>query len=53
LLSIGAIIMSNEVYFNEPGYEHEMNTPEGEMKNTAYANIVKYCNVKFGMIGAV
>ena len=23
LLSIQAIIMSNEVYFNEPGYEHE------------------------------
>jgi ubiquitin-protein ligase len=23
LLSVQAIIMSNEVYFNEPGYEHE------------------------------
>lgn len=45
--------MSNEVYFNEPGYEHEMNTPEGEMKNTAYANIVRYCNVKFAMIGSI
>ena len=42
--------MSNEVYFNEPGYEHEMNTPEGEKKNRGYAAIVKYCNVKYAMI---
>ena len=36
VLSIQAIIMSNEVYFNEPGYEHEMNTVEGEKKNRGY-----------------
>jgi hypothetical protein len=50
VLSIQAIIMSNEVYFNEPGYEHEMNTVEGEKKNRGYQNIVKYCNVKFAII---
>lgn len=53
LLSIQAIIMSSEVYFNEPGYEYEMNTPEGAMKNTAYSNIVRYCNIKFAMIEAI
>jgi hypothetical protein len=53
LLSIQAIIMSTEVYFNEPGYEHEMNKPEGEKKNRGYSNIVKYCNVKFAMIDAI
>lgn len=53
VISIQAIIMSNEVYFNEPGYEHEMNTPEGEKKNNGYANIVKYCNVKFAIIEAI
>jgi len=42
--------MSSEVYFNEPGYEHEMNSTEGEKKNRGYCNIVKYCNIKFGMI---
>ena len=42
--------MSNEVYFNEPGYEHEAETPEGEKKNEAYANIVRYCNIKYAMI---
>lgn len=36
LLSVQAIIMSEEVYFNEPGYEHEIGTPEGEAKNNAY-----------------
>ena len=49
-MSIQAIIMSEEVYFNEPGYEHEMGTPEGDRKNEAYANIVKYCNIKFAML---
>lgn len=53
LISIQAIIMSNEVYFNEPGYEHEMNTEKGERKNTGYANIVKYCNIKFAMIETI
>jgi len=28
--------MSTEVYFNEPGYEHEMGHAEGEKKNRGY-----------------
>ena len=51
LLSIQSITMSEEVYFNEPGYEHEQGTPAGEQKNDAYSNIVRYCNVKFAMTG--
>ncbi len=39
--------MSNEVYFNEPGFEGESGTPLGEAKNEGYSNIVKYCNMKF------
>ena len=53
LLSIQAIIMSNEVYFNEPGYEHEAGTPEGERKNDGYSNIVRYCNVKYAIIDMI
>jgi hypothetical protein len=45
--------MSNEVYFNEPGYEHEAGTTDGERKNDGYSNIVRYCNVKYGMIDAI
>ena len=50
LVSLQAIIMSEEVYFNEPGFEGEAGTEEGEKKNEAYSNIVRYCNVKFAMV---
>ena len=50
LMSIQAIIMSEEVYYNEPGYEHEAGTTEGEAKNEAYSNIVRYCNISYSMI---
>ena len=42
--------MSEEVYFNEPGYEGEAGTTEGEKKNEGYSNIVRLCNIKFAMI---
>jgi len=51
LLSVQAIIMSQEVYFNEPGFEGEQGTPDGEKRNEGYMNIVRYGNVKFAMLG--
>lgn len=45
--------MSDDVYFNEPGFEGEAGTVEGEKKNEAYSNIVRYCNIKFAMIEAI
>ena len=42
--------MSNEVYYNEPGYEHLMGTPEGDRYNNAYSNIVRYGNLKYAII---
>jgi len=42
--------MSEEVYFNEPGFEGEQGTEEGEKKNEAYSNIVRYGNIKFAML---
>ena len=53
LVSMQAIIMSEEVYFNEPGFEGEAGTEEGNNKNEAYSNIVRYCNVKFAMIDSI
>ena len=50
LVSVQAIIMSEEVYFNEPGFEGEAGTPEGERKNEGYMNIVRYGNVKWAML---
>ena len=51
MLSIQAIIMSNEVYFNEPGYEHLMGTDQGERLNNGYANIVRFGTLKYAIIG--
>jgi ubiquitin-activating enzyme E1 len=53
LVSIQAVVMSEEVYFNEPGYGHEAGTEAGELKNTGYSNIVRLCNIKYGMIGQI
>ena len=43
--------MSNEVYFNEPGFEGEAGTKDGERRNEGYSNIVRYGNVKWAMLG--
>jgi len=43
--------MSEDVYFNEPGFESEAGTVEGEKKNEGYSNIVRFANVKFAMLG--
>ncbi len=48
--SIQAIIMTDDIYFNEPGYENSAGTPEGEKANTGYANVVRYANVAFAML---
>ncbi|CAK71945.1 unnamed protein product (macronuclear) [Paramecium tetraurelia] len=53
LVSTQAIIMSEEVYFNEPGSEQEANTDEGEKRNEGYSNIVRYCNIKYAMIDQI
>ena len=45
--------MSEEVFFNEPGYEGEAGTEEGEKKNEGYSNIVRLCNIKFAMIDMI
>jgi len=50
LISIQAIVMSEYVYFNEPSYENQAGTPEGERANRAYQNIVKIGNIRHAMI---
>ena len=39
-MSTRAIVMSEEVYFNEPGFEGEAGTSDGERKDEGYSNIV-------------
>ena len=50
LVSIQSLVMSEDVYGNEPGYEAAAKTPEGKLLNEGYCNIVKYANIKFAMI---
>lgn len=50
LVSLQSIIMAEDVYFNEPGYEGEAGTVEGEKKNEGYSNIVRFSNIKFAML---
>lgn len=47
--SIQSLIMSEDVYFNEPGYEELQGTPEGMAANLAYSRIVRYGCVKYAM----
>jgi hypothetical protein len=44
------MVMSEYVYFNEPGWEHSMGTPEGDKRNRGYCNIVKLANIRYAMI---
>ncbi len=49
LLSIQSIVMSDGVYFNEPGYASDKTSPGNKALNLGYTNIVKYANVKYAM----
>ena len=50
LLSIQSLIMTEDIYFNEPGLEVHAGTPHGELENEGYSNVVRYCNIKYAMI---
>ena len=53
LISIQSIIMTEDVYYNEPGFEGSKSTADGKKHNEGYSNIVKYANVRFAMIEAI
>jgi ubiquitin-protein ligase len=53
LLSIQALVMGDSVYFNEPGYERQEGTPEGEKRNIAYSNVVRINNINYGMLNQI
>ena len=50
LLSIQSLIMTEDIYYNEPGLEVHAGTVQGEMENEGYSNVVRYCNIKYAMI---
>lgn len=42
LISVQSQILTDKPYFNEPGYAHHMNTPQGELSNKHYNNYIRY-----------
>jgi ubiquitin-protein ligase len=53
LLSIQSLIMSDLIYYNEPGFEHTLGTSDGEQLNEGYSNIVRYNNIRVCMIDMI
>ncbi len=45
--------MSDYVYFNEPGYEEEINSEDGWAKNEGYSNIVRVGTLSYAIIGQI
>ncbi len=50
LLSIQSLIMSEGICYNQPGWELMKGTPQGQLWNTAYSNIVRIGNIRYAMI---
>jgi len=50
LISIQSLILIEQPYFNEPGYEREQGSEPGTKRNRAYSNIVRYATVKYAMV---
>ncbi len=51
LISIQSLILVDEPYFNEPGYENSMNTAHGKKNSDLYNDNIRYETVRVAMIG--
>lgn len=45
--------MNDDILYSEPGFEKLKGTSEGERKNRAYQNIVKYGNIMYAMLDQI
>jgi len=50
LVSIQSLILVEQPYFNEPGYESSMGTPTGDAANRAYNEKIKCATIRWAMI---
>ena len=50
LISIQGLIMVEEPYFNEPSYEAQRGTKEGDKRSHEYNENIQYNNIRFAMI---
>ena len=52
-MSIQSLIMVEQPFFNEPGYERTMGTPEGDANNFAYNAYVRLGAIKHAMVDSL
>ena len=53
LISIQSLILIEEPYFNEPGYEKSIGTKNGMAASKKYNDNIKYQTIKWGMIDLI
>lgn len=53
LISIQSIILVSQPYFNEPGYEATMGTPEGDAQSKAYNESRRWATVQHAMVAQI
>lgn len=53
LVSIQSLILIDHPYFNEPGYEKQLNTLQGQAKSKSYNNNIQYENIRWAMIDQI
>jgi len=50
LMSIQALILVPDPFFNEPGYERSRGTPEGDRQSRQYNEVIREATVRYAMI---
>jgi ubiquitin-protein ligase len=53
LISIQSLILVDDPYFNEPGYQRSINTPEGKQKSKDYNENIRLQTINFGIIDQI
>jgi ubiquitin-protein ligase len=53
IISIQALILVENPFFNEPGYERCMNTNEGKIKSIKYNETIRIGTIKYAMINTI
>ncbi len=51
MISIQSLILVDDPYFNEPGYERTSNTPEGKKQSAVYNENIRYETIRVAMLG--
>lgn len=50
MVSIQSLIFVEQPYFNEPGYEADMNTPHGKQQSSEYNETIRLGTIRWAMI---